>query len=590
MTTHQFDVIIVGAGGAGLRAAVEIPSGPNGFTCAVLTKVHPLRSHTGAAQGGVCAALGNLEEDHPDWHAFDTIKGSDYLGDQDAIETMCNDAPRAVAELEHMGMPFSRTEEGKIAQRRFGGHTRPVDPNDPDSKRVAVMRSCYAADRTGHVMLHTLYENCLKNNVRFFSEFFVTELLHEDGEVSGVVAIEILTGEIHVFHSKAVMFATGGDGRIWRITSNAHVGTADGFMLAYNAGLPLEDMEFMQFHPTGLWKLGILVSEAARGEGGILRNKDGERFMERYAPTVKDLAPRDMVSRAIITEIREGRGIKGSDGTYYVELDLTHLPASVINEKLPEITGFARTYLGVEPTKEGVPVQPTAHYVMGGIPTDVDGKVRKDNKDGIVKGFYAAGECACVSVHGANRLGTNSLLDLIVFGRRGGKAIAQYLKSGAQFPKLAANAGEWTKSKIAEIKSRTSGNKPAPLRTELQQLMMDDCGIFRNAKGLESALTRIGELREKYKTVVIDDKGMQFNTDLLEAIELGNLLETASIVVACALNREETRGGHAREDFPERDDINWMKHTFAFKNGEGKPRLDYRPVAVTKYQPKKRVY
>ncbi len=587
MTTHQFDVIIVGAGGAGLRAAVEIPAG---YSCAVLTKVHPLRSHTGAAQGGVCAALGNLEEDNPEWHAYDTVKGSDYLGDQDAIETMCQDAPRAVIELEHMGMPFSRTPEGKIAQRKFGGHTRPENPSDPDSKRVAVMRACYSADRTGHVMLHTLYENCLKNNVRFFSEFFVTELLHENGEVSGVVAIEILTGEIHVFHAKAVMFATGGDGRVWRITSNAHVGTGDGFMLAYNAGLPLEDMEFMQFHPTGLWKLGILVSEAARGEGGILRNKNGERFMERYAPTVKDLAPRDMVSRAIITEIREGRGFEGKDGTHYVHLDLTHLPASVINEKLPEITGFARTYLGVEPTKEGVPIQPTAHYAMGGIPTNADGEVRLNHNDGIVKGFYAAGECACVSVHGANRLGTNSLLDLIVFGRRGGKAMAKYLKTGVDYPKLPTNAGEWTKAKIAEIKSRTKGNKAAPIRTEMQNIMMAECGIFRNAQGLEKAHKKLDELREQYKSITIDDKGNQFNTDLLEAIELGNLLDTANIVVNCALNRQETRGGHAREDFPERDDKNWMKHTFAYKNGADTPRLEYRAVAVTKYQPKKRVY
>ncbi|SRR5579883_2648665 len=584
---HQFDVIIVGAGGAGLRAAVEIPSG---YSCAVLTKVHPLRSHTGAAQGGVCAALGNLEEDNPEWHAFDTVKGSDYLGDQDAIEVMCNDAPRAIVELEHMGMPFSRTDEGKIAQRRFGGHTRPLDPDDPDSKRVAVMRACYSADRTGLVMLHTLYENCIKNNVRFFSEYFVTELLVENGVCSGVVAIEILTGEIHTFHAKAVMFATGGDGRIWRITSNAHVGTGDGFMMAYNAGLPLEDMEFMQFHPTGLWKLGILVSEAARGEGGILRNKSGERFMERYAPTVKDLAPRDMVSRAIIQEIREGRGIQGSDGTSYVNLDLTHLDAKIINEKLPEITGFARTYLGVEPTKEGVPIQPTAHYAMGGIPTDVDGRVRLDNKDGIVRGFYAAGECACVSVHGANRLGTNSLLDLIVFGRRGGKAITEFLKSGAELPKLKADAGEWTKAKVAEIKFRQSGEKPAPIRTELQQIMMDECGIFRDAKGLQKAANRIEKLRQQYKNVVIDDKGLQFNTDLLEAIELGNLLDTAKVVVACALNRNESRGGHSREDFPERDDQNWMKHTFAWNNGEAAPKIDYRPVSVTKYKPKKRVY
>jgi succinate dehydrogenase / fumarate reductase, flavoprotein subunit len=585
--THQFDVIIVGAGGAGLRAAVEIPSG---YSCAVLTKVHPLRSHTGAAQGGVCAALGNLEEDHPEWHAYDTVKGSDYLGDQDAIETMCEDAPRAVIELEHMGMPFSRTEEGKIAQRRFGGHTRPTDPADPDSKRVAVMRACYSADRTGHVMLHTLYENCLKNNVRFFSEFFVTELMYENGVCSGVVAIEILTGEIHVFHAKAVMFATGGTGRVWRITSNAHVGTGDGHMITYNAGLPLEDMEFMQFHPTGLWKLGILVSEAARGEGGILRNKNGERFMERYAPTVKDLAPRDMVSRAIITEIREGRGFTGSDGTSYVHLDLTHLDPKIINEKLPEITGFARTYLGVEPTKEGVPIQPTAHYVMGGIPTDVDGRVRMNEGNEYVRGFYAAGECACVSVHGANRLGTNSLLDLIVFGRRGGKAMANFLKSGAEYPSLPATAGDWTRAKLAEIKGRTNGEKPAPIRTEMQQIMMDDCGIFRDEKGLTSAIARMDALRERYSRVMIDDKGMQFNTDLLEAIELGNLLENANVVLQCALDRKESRGAHSREDYPDRDDANWMKHSFAYKSDGKNPKIKYRPVSVTKYKPKARVY
>ncbi len=585
--THQFDVIIVGAGGAGLRAAAEIPSS---YSCAVLTKVHPLRSHTGAAQGGVCAALGNLEEDNPEWHAFDTIKGSDYLGDQDAIEVMCNDAPRAIVELEHMGMPFSRTEEGKIAQRQFGGHTRPLDRDDPDSKRVAVKRACYSADRTGHVMLHTLYENCIKNKVRFFSEYFVTELLVENGVCSGVVAIEILTGELHTFQAKAVMFATGGDGRIWRITSNAHVGTGDGFMMAYNAGLPLEDMEFMQFHPTGLWKLGILVSEAARGEGGILRNKDGERFMERYAPTVKDLAPRDMVSRAIIQEIREGRGFKGSDGTSYVHLDLTHLDPKIINEKLPEITGFARTYLGVEPTTEGVPIQPTAHYVMGGIPTDVDGRALLDNTGKLVTGFYAAGECACVSVHGANRLGTNSLLDLIVFGRRGGKAIVEFLKAGAQMPPLPVTAGHWTEKKISELKARANGEKPAPIRTELQQIMMDECGIFRDAKGLTTALNKITELRERYKNIVIDDKGMQFNTDLLEAIELGNLLDTANVVVTCALNRTESRGGHSREDYPDRDDKNWLKHTFAWKADGNAPRLDYKSVSITKYQPKKRVY
>lgn len=583
---HQFDVVIVGAGGAGLRAAVEVPAG---FTCAVLTKVHPLRSHTGAAQGGVCAALGNLEEDNPQWHAFDTVKGSDYLGDQDAIETMCNDAPRAIIELEHMGMPFSRTEEGKIAQRPFGGHTRPLDKNDPDSKRVPVKRACYSADRTGHVMLHTLYENCVKNEINFFSEFFVTELMYENGVCSGVVAIEILTGDVHIFHAKAVMFATGGAGRVWRITSNAHVGTGDGCILAYQKGLPLEDMEFMQFHPTGLWKLGILVSEAARGEGGILRNKDGERFMERYAPTVKDLAPRDMVSRAIIQEIREGRGIKGSDGTSYVDLDLTHLDAKIINEKLPEITGFARTYLGVEPTKEGVPIQPTAHYTMGGIPTDQEGRVLKNEQGELAVGFYAAGECACVSVHGANRLGTNSLLDLIVFGRRGGKAITEFLKT-ATFAPIPSDAGDYTRKTVADIKSRTSGENCATIRTEMQEAMMEDVGIFREEKGLSRAVSKLNELEECFKRIKIDDKGMQFNTDVLEAIELGNLLETAKVVAAGALNRKESRGAHAREDFPDRDDANYLKHTMAYRTTAGAPRIEWKPVVITKYQPKKRVY
>lgn len=584
---HQFDVVIVGAGGAGLRAAVEIPEG---YTCAVLTKVHPLRSHTGAAQGGVCAALGNLEEDTPEWHAFDTVKGSDYLGDQDAIDVMCNDAPRAIIELEHMGMPFSRTDAGKIAQRPFGGHTKPVDKNDPDSKRIPVKRACYSADRTGHVMLHTLFENCVKNRVNFFSEYFVTELIYEDGVCSGVVAIDILSGEIHIFHAKAVMFATGGDGRIWRITSNAHVGTGDGFILSYNKGIPLEDMEFMQFHPTGLWKLGILVSEAARGEGGILRNKNGERFMERYAPTVKDLAPRDMVSRAILTEILEGRGFQGSDGTSYVHLDLTHLDAKIINEKLPEITGFARTYLGVEPTKEGVPIQPTAHYAMGGIPTDINGKVLKNAKGDTTVGFYAAGECACVSVHGANRLGTNSLLDLIVFGRRGGKAIVEFLNAGAQLAPLPSDAGNWTRKIVEELKSRPKGENCADIRTELQNEMQNNVGIFRTGEGMQHAIKKIGELKERFKKISIDDKGSQFNTDVLEAIELGNLLDTAEIVAICANERKESRGAHARGDYEERDDVNFLKHTFAYRDGNGNVALDYRPVTITKYQPQKRVY
>lgn len=585
MINHQYDVIIIGAGGAGLRAALEIPEG---FSCAVLSKVFPTRSHTGAAQGGIGAALGNEEEDSWEWHMFDTVKGSDYLGDQDAIEIMAKDAIRAIIELEHMGMPFSRTPEGKIAQRRFGGHTRPEVPEDPDSKRVAVKRSCYSADRTGHVMLHTLYENCLKQQVHFYSEYFVTDLVMSGKSCAGVVAMDMATSEVHVFHAKAVMLATGGYGRVFRITSNAHVGTGDGFSFVYNNGLPLQDMEFVQFHPTGLWKLGILISEAARGEGGILLNNKGERFMERYAPSVKDLAPRDMVSRAIITEIREGRGFKGSDGTSYVHLDVSHLPKEVIDEKIPEITGFARTYLGVEPTKEPIPIQPTAHYAMGGIPTTADAEVIRDKKGTRVPGLYAAGEAACVSVHGANRLGTNSLLDIIVFGRRGGKAIAEFIKE-AEFAPLPADAADRTLAKIDRLMNSKGKEKAGALRTELQEKMMEKVGVFRNAKDLADMTVEIKTLRDRYQEVSIDDKGKIFNTDLVEAIELGNLIDTAEPIIHGALVREESRGAHSREDFPKRDDKKWLKHTLIFKTDD-KPKIDYRPVSITRFQPKERKY
>lgn len=584
---HQFDVVIVGAGGAGLRAAVEVQAP---YTCAVLTKVHPLRSHTGAAQGGVCAALANEDEDSWEWHAFDTVKGSDYLGDQDSIEIMCRDAIRAVIELEHMGMPFSRTKEGKIAQRPFGGHTKPENPSDPASKRIPVRRACYSADRTGHVMLHTLYENALKNGVRFFSEFHVTDLIINDGVCCGVVAIEVATSEIHIFHAKAVLFATGGYGRVYQITSNAHAGTGDGFAIAYRHGIPLQDMEFVQFHPTGLYKLGILVSEAARGEGGILRNNAGERFMERYAPTVKDLAPRDMVSRAIITEIREGRGIKGSDGTSYVGLDLTHLDPRVVDEKLPEITGFARTYLGVEPKDEPIPIQPTCHYAMGGIPTNTDGQVVTDENNTPMVGFYAAGESACVSVHGGNRLGTNSLLDLIVFGRRSGKAIMEFLKGGASYTALPAKADEWTKQRMNWVLTANGSERPAAIRKDLQREMMDKVGVFRNDGELRDMMNVLAGFRERFQKIRIDDKGRQFNTDLLEALELENLIDTAETIAYGALLRQESRGAHAREDYPKRDDQSWMKHTLLYYTGTGTPRDKYKAVRVTKYQPQERKY
>ncbi len=583
---HTFDVVIVGAGGAGLRAAVEIPKE---YSCAVISKVFPTRSHTGTAQGGVCAALSNEEPDSWLDHAFDTVKGSDYLGDQDAIEIMCQDAPRAIIELEHMGMPFSRTKEGKIAQRKFGGHTKLENPNDPNSKRIPVNRACYSADRTGHVMLQTLYENCIKNNVNFYSEYFITDLIIEDGVCKGLTAIDMATSEIHVFHAKAIMFATGGFGRAFRITSNAHVGTGDGCALVYQAGLPLEDMEFFQFHPTGLWRLGILVSEAARGEGGILRNNANEPFMEVYAPSVKDLAPRDMVSRAIISEIREGRGILGSDGTYYINLDLTHLGKKVIDEKIPEITGFARTYLGVEPTKECVPIQPTAHYAMGGIPTNYDTEVLADNTGKTVSGFYAAGECACVSVHGGNRLGTNSLLDIVVFGRRGGKKIGEFLKS-AEYSKFKADPFERTKELKEKILNQSGNEKVPVIRRELQQNMMDKCGIFRNEKELAENRIHIKELKERYKNISIQDKTKVFNTDLIEAIELGNLLDIAESINDSALNRNESRGAHTREDFPKRNDAEWMKHTFIWKSETGKPKIEYKKVKITQFQPMERKY
>jgi succinate dehydrogenase / fumarate reductase, flavoprotein subunit len=584
MQTHVYDVVIVGAGGAGMRAALE--SGTRART-AVLTKLYPTRSHTGAAQGGMCAALANVEEDNWEWHTFDTVKGGDYLVDQDAAEVMCKEAIDAVLDLEKMGLPFNRTPEGRIDQRRFGGHTR-------NHGEAAVRRACYAADRTGHMILQTLYQNCIKEGVEFYNEFYVLDVLlnEESGEpvAAGVVAYELATGEIHIFQAKSVIFATGGFGKVFKTTSNAHTLTGDGMGIIWRKGLPLEDMEFYQFHPTGLAGLGVLLTEGARGEGGILRNASGERFMERYAPTIKDLAPRDMVARAMVQEVREGRG--AGPNKDYVYLDLTHLPKEQIEAKLPDITEFARTYLGVDPVTELVPVFPTAHYAMGGIPTDVETRVLRDNEH-IVPGLYAAGECACVSVHGANRLGTNSLLDINVFGRRAGIAAAEYANS-VKHVDLPENSQTQTITLVEQLRSSTGGERVAPLRKALQETMDMNAQVYRTEVTLKQALNDVQALRDRYRNVSIQDKGTRYNTDLLEAIELGFLLDLAEVLVVSALERKETRGGHAREDYPHRDDVNYMRHTMASRKvnaqGEEYVSLDYKPVVVTRYQPMERKY
>jgi succinate dehydrogenase / fumarate reductase flavoprotein subunit len=572
---QRYDAVIVGAGGAGLMAALQLAGHGQ---VAVLSKLYPTRSHTGTAQGGIGAALGNLEEDHWEWHMFDTVKGGDYLVDQDAAEILCREAIETVYDLEHWGLPFSRTPEGKIAQRPFGGHTR-------DYGKAAVRRSCYAADRTGHMILQTCYQQCIKNQVHFYDEYHVLDLLIEQGRCAGVVAMCLATGEIHTFHAKAVLFATGGCGKMFRVTSNAHSLTGDGMAVAYRRGIPLEDMEFFQFHPTGIYKMGILLSEAARGEGAILRNNTGERFMERYAPTLKDLAPRDMTSRAIYQEIREGRGI---DGKNYVHLDLTHLGKDVLDKKLPDITEFVRTYLGIEPLKELVPIQPTAHYAMGGIPTDIEGRVVIDEKSTPLPGFYAAGEVACVSVHGANRLGTNSLVDILVFGRRGGRHAAKFIKENDWAP-LPAKADEPARALASELKNSRGKERPADIRDALQDEMMDKASVFRDAKGLTAMREKLRELRARYRQAKVEDQSACYNTELLEVIELGALLDLAEVLVESALVRQESRGAHFREDFPKRDDPNWLKHTLAYK-GEKGIDFRYKPVTITKFEPKERKY
>ncbi len=575
ITNFRHDIVIIGAGLAGLRAAVECADRVN---VAVVTKVLPTRSHSGTAQGGITAAIGNEEEDHWEWHLFDTVKGGDYLSDQDAVEIMVRDAPRAIYELEHMGVPFSRTPEGKIAQRNFGGHTR-------DYGKRPVKRACHAADHTGRVVLDTLYDQCLRHQVKFYPEHYVLSLAFDEGRCVGVVTCDLAAGDLHLLRAKAVLLATGGCGKIYKTTSNGSATTGEIFNLAYQSGIPLEDMEFVQFHPTGLYPLGILVSEAARGEGGILRNSLGERFMERYAPTIKDLAARDVVSRAILTEIKEGRGIGGKD---YIHLDLTHLGEKKIQEKLWEITSFVMIYLGINPVKDPIPVQPTCHYIMGGIPTDEDGRVLRDEKGFVVDGLYAAGECACVSIHGANRLGCNSLLDLLVFGRRSGLAMKDDIPQ-IKHSSIATDPAERVREKITKLLNARGSMKIGQLRREMQSLMMDFGSVFRSEAGLEKGIKGIRSLKENYADVEILNKGKVFNYELMETIELGHQLSVAEVILLSALHRRESRGAHFREDFPKRDDQSYLKHTLVFQTPDG-PEVRYKPVKITRFQPEARVY
>jgi succinate dehydrogenase / fumarate reductase flavoprotein subunit len=597
MKNHQFEVIVIGAGGAGLMAGLYASKTAK---TAIISKLYPTRSHTGTAQGGIGAALANEEEDHPEWHTFDSVKGSDYLGDQDAIEFMCFEAIPAIYELEHMGLPFDRTKDGKISQRQFGGHTNNITGKP-------VRRACHAADRTGHMILQTLYQQCLKNNVTFFDEFQVVDLIMVEGKAAGVVSVELATGELHVFHAKSVIFATGGHGRIWEITSNAYAFTGDGPAITMRRGLPLEDMEFFQFHPTGIYKLGILITEGVRGEGGILINGKGERFMEKYAPRVKDLASRDVISRAIYMEIREGRGVNGQNYVYldvrpesvnrYAALDgRTNLDGTPVNltgeqilAKLPDIVDFCRVYLGVDPVTQMMPIQPTAHYAMGGIPTNKYGEALADEKNTVVPGLYAAGECACVSVHGANRLGTNSLLDLVVFGKHAGLRAAEFAK-GSDYQPLPDNPASFSQEQFDRIRHADGKENAFDIGRTMKKVMFDDMGIFRSGKGMQNALNVVRELKERYKHVSITDTGAIFNMELMNVWELGNLLDLAEVTTVSALARTESRGGHSREDYPDRDDKNWLKHSMAWVGENGLIDLKYKPVVITKFEPKVRTY
>lgn len=576
---REYDAIIVGAGGAGLFAALE--ASKKGKT-AVISKLYPMRSHTGTAQGGIGAALGNLEEDRPEWHAFDTVKGGDYLVDQNAAKILVEEAVQAIYDLENMGLPFSRTPDGRIDQRRFGGHTR-------NFGEAPVKRACYAADRTGHMILQTLYQQCIKNNVAFYNEYFVLDVILENQKCGGIVALELSTGDVQIFKSKCTMFATGGFGRIFKTTSNAHASTGDGPAVLFRKGVPLQDMEFFQFHPTGIAGMGILITEAVRGEGGILRNRKGEAFMKEYAPGLLDLAPRDLISRAILTELKKGNGVRGDKKIDdYVLLDATHLGKDVIYSKLPDITEFSRNYLGIDPAEKAIPVQPTAHYAMGGIPTDIHGRVLSDAKGGVYEGLYAAGECACVSVHGANRLGTNSLVDLVVFGKRAGISMADDI-AHIDFGRVSESDSEPSFGKIAGLKDGKKGAHGGEIREEMQNTMMENVGIFRNHADMQTAIDTLAELKKRYGEVKVDDSNRRFNTDLLEILELGNLLDLASATAVAAQKRTESRGAHSRDDYKERNDGEWLKHSMiTTKNGNF--QIDYKGVDLSLFKPKPRVY